>query len=590
MARRGLVIIFTLLGIAVFVSFIGLAAMYFLIGREPSIPSNAVLTMSIGGDLAELPPSDVVAYVRGARTPTVRSIVDDLRKAKVDGRISAVMVKLTGFSTPYWGKLQEIRDALIDFRTSKKPVYAYLEAGGDRDYYVATAADKVFLMPTSPLDLAGMAQYEVFLRGLLDKFGVYPDLHHIGEYKTFSNTFTEKGFTSAHREMDMSMTRDLFDQVIRGVAGGRGKTEPDVRTLIDQGPFLPQEAKDAGLIDDLAYEDQVMGKLREAKPNATRNIDGDDYARLSLSSLGLNRGPRIAVIYFAGAIASGKNGYDPLEGATIGSDTLIDYIRKARKDSSVRAIILRIDSPGGSAAASDAIWRELMLAKKEKADRPIVASMSDLGASGGYYIAVPAEAIVAQPSTLTGSIGIVGGKFVTGGIYEKLGANLDSVSIGKNAEMNSPIRPYNPNELKKVDEQLKAFYDDFVAKVAESRHKTPEEIDRIGQGRVWTGQQAKAIGLVDALGGLDRAVSIAKERAKIPGDSDVELVTYPAPKSFYELLSDQISGNSDSAVIGKWLKANLSSAEFDVLRAARGPAALFRRGEPLALMPVQYLR
>jgi protease-4 len=304
----------------------------------------------------------------------------------------------------------------------------------------------------------------------------------------------------------------------------------------------------------------------------------------------LNRGPRIAVIYFAGAIASGKNGFDPLEGATIGSDTLIDYIRKARKDSSVRAIILRIDSPGGSAAASDAIWRELMLAKKEKADRPIVASMSDLGASGGYYIAVPAEAIVAEPSTLTGSIGIVGGKFVTGGIYEKLGASLDAVSIGRNAEMNSPIRPYNQNELKKVDEQLKAFYDDFVAKVAESRHKTPEEIDRIGQGRVWTGQQAKAIGLVDALGGLDRAVAIAKERAKIAGSSDVELVTYPAPKSFYELLSDQISGNSDSAVIGKWLKANLSSAQFDVLRAARGPAALFRRGEPLALMPVQYLR
>jgi protease-4 len=590
MARRGLAIIFTLLGIAVFVSLFGLAAVYFLVGRQPSVPSNAVLTMSVGGDFAELPPSDVVAYLRGASTPTVRSIVDDLRKAKVDGRISAVMLKLTGFSTPYWGKLQEIRDALIDFRTSKKPVYAYLEAGGDRDYYVATAADKVFLMPTSPLDLTGMAQYEVFLRGLLDKFGVYPDLHHIGEYKTFSNTFTQKGFTQAHREMDVSMTKDLFDQVVRGVASARGKTEDDMRTLVDQGPFLPKEAKNAGLIDDLAYEDQVMGKLREAKPNATRSIEDDDYSRISLSSLGLNRGPRIAVIYFAGAIASGKNGYDPLEGATIGSDTLIDYIRKVRKDSSVRAIILRIDSPGGSAAASDAIWRELMLAKKEKADRPIVASMSDLGASGGYYIAAPAEAIVAQPSTLTGSIGIVGGKFVTGGIYEKLGASLDSVSIGKNAEMNSPIRPYNQNELKKVDEQLKAFYDDFVAKVADSRHKTPEEIDRIGQGRVWTGQQAKAIGLVDALGGLDRAVAIAKERAKIPGNSDVELVSYPSPKTFYELLSAQISGSNDSAVIGKWLKANLSSAEFDVLRAARGPAALFRRGEPLALMPVQYLR
>lgn len=590
MARRGLAIVFTLLGVAVFVSLIGLFALYFLIGREPSVPSNAVLTLTVGGELAEVAPTDVVAYVRGARTPTVRGIVDDLRKAKVDPRISAVLLKLTGFSTPYWGKLQEIRDALIDFRTSKKPVYAYLEYGGDRDYYLASAADKVFLTPSSPLDLTGVATYEVFLRGLLDKFGVYPDLHHIGQYKTFSNTFTEKGFTAAHREMDAAMNRDLYDQIVRGVASARGKSEPDVRRLIEDGPFLPAAAKEAGLIDDFVYEDQAIAKLREARPGATRDIAGDDYARIGLSSVGLNKGPRIAVIYFAGAIASGKNGYDPLEGATIGSDTLIEYIRKVRKDSSVRAIILRIDSPGGSVVASDAIWRELMLAKKERADRPIIASMSDLGASGGYYIAAPAEAIVAEPSTLTGSIGIVGGKFVTGGIYQKLGANLDSASIGKHAEMNSPIRPYSADELKKVDEQLKAFYDDFVAKVAESRHKTPEEIDRLGQGRVWTGQQAKAIGLVDALGGLDRAVALAKERTKIPADSDVELVSYPAPKSFYELLSDQVSGNSQAAAIGAWLKANLSSAEFDLLRTTRGPAALFRRGEPLAIMPVQYLR
>jgi protease IV len=590
MAKRGLAIVFTLLGLAVFVSVIGFLALYLLVGREPSVPSNAVLKLTLGGDLAEVAPTDVVAYLRGARTPTVRGIVDDLRKAKVDSRISAVLLKVTGFSTPYWGKLQEIRDALVDFRTSKKPVYAYLEYGGDRDYYLASAADKVFLMPSSPLDLTGVATYEVFLRGLLDKFGVYPDLHHIGEYKTFSNTFTEKGFTAAHREMDQSMNRDLYDQLVRGVAGARGKNEDEVRKLFDEGPFLPEDAKRAGLIDDVGYEDQVIGKLREARPGATRDIDGDDYAKIALASLGLNKGPRVAVIYFAGAIASGKNGYDPLEGATIGSDTLIDYIRRVRKDSLVRAIILRIDSPGGSAAASDAIWRELMLARKERPDRPIIASMSDLGASGGYYIAAPAEAIVAQPSTLTGSIGIVGGKFVTGGIYEKLGANLDSTSIGRHAEMNSPIRPYNADERKKVDEQLKAFYDDFVQKVADSRHKTPEEIDRLGQGRVWTGQQARAIGLVDALGGLDRAVALAKERAKIPADSDVELVTYPAPKSFYELVSDELSGNSDSAAIGAWLKANLSGAEFDLLRTARGPAALFRRGEPLALMPVQYLR
>lgn len=590
MARRGLAIVFTLLGVAFFISLAGFVALYLLFGRGPSIPSNALLTLSIGGDLAEVAPSDVVSYVSGARTPTVRTIVDTLRKAKVDRRVDAVLLKATGLTTPFWGKVQEIRDALIDFRTSDKPVYAYLEYGGDRDYYLASAADKVFLMPSSPLELTGVATYEVFLRGALDKFGVYPDLHHIGDYKTASNTFTEKAFTAAHREMDISLNRDLYDQIVRGIAESRQHTDAEVRRLLDEGPFLPQTAKQAGLIDDVAYEDQVVAKLREARPGATRDLDGDDYARVELSSLGLNKGPRIAVIYAAGAIVSGKNGYDPLNGATVGSDTLIEYIRRARKDPSIRAIVMRIDSPGGSAAASDAIWRELMLAKDEQHDRPIVASMSDLAASGGYYIAMPAEAIVAQPSTLTGSIGIFGGKFVTGGTYEKLGASIDSTSIGKHAEMNSPVRPYNADELRKVDEQLRAFYNDFVKKAAESRGSTPAAIDRLAQGRVWTGQQAKAVGLVDALGGLDRAVAVAKDRAKIPADSDVELVVYPPRKTLYELITEEFSGGSEVSAIGAWMAANLSSGELETLRGIRGPATMFRRGEALALMPFRFLR
>jgi protease-4 len=391
--------------------------------------------------------------------------------------------------------------------------------------------------------------------------------------------------------MDESLNRDLYSQIVRGVAETRKKTEPEMRALIDEGPFLPEEALRAGLIDDVAYEDEVMQKLRDAKPGTSdRTIDEDDYGRVSVRSLGLNRGPRIAVIYASGAIASGRSGFDPLNGAAVGSETLGEYIRQARKDSSVRAIVLRIDSPGGSAAASDAIWRELMLARKEKPERPIVASMSDLAASGGYYIAMPAQTIVAQPSTLTGSIGIFGGKFVTGGAYEKLGAHIESSSIGRNAEMNSPMRPFNAQELKKVQEQLQSFYDDFVEKVAESRHTTPEKIDQLAQGRVWTGQQAKANGLVDELGGLDRAVALAKQQAKIAADSDVELVVYPPKKSFYELLSEQFSGGSQAALADRWLASNLAAPELEIVRAVRGPASMFRRGEPLALMPFTYVR
>src|SRR5437762_406206 len=498
MARRGFTVLFTVLGIAVFISIAGFALLYMLFGREPAVPSRSTLVLNVGGDLSEMEPADVVGYLRGGKRLTVRGVIDNLRKAKVDTRVRAVLLKPTGFTSPFWSKVQEIRQAVIDFRKSGKPIYAYLEYGGDREYYLATAADKVFLMPSSPLDLVGVATYELFLRGTLDKVGAVPDLHHIGNYKTAVNTFTQKGFTPAHREMDESLNRDLYEQIVRGIADARKKKEEDIRDLIDDGPFMPEDA--------------------------------------------------------------------------------------------LRAIVLRIGSPGGSASASDAIWRELMLARQEKADRPLVASMSDLAASGGYYIAMPAQVIVAQPSTLTGSIGIFGGKIATGGTYEKLGARIESTSIGKHAEINSPVRPYSPEELKKLQEQLQSFYDQFVEKVADSRHTTPEKIDALAQGRVWTGRQAKQNRLVDELGGLDDAIAIAKQRAKIPAESEVELVIYPPRKSFYEIVSDELSGSRDSRAVAAWLTANLSTGELEILRAVRSPLGLFRRGEPLALMPVTFIR
>ena len=588
MARGRFTVIFTVLGFAVFISIAGFVLLYVLFGREPAVASNSTLVLKVGGDLSEVSPTNVVGYFRSTNTSTVRTYVDNLRKAKLDSRVSSVLLKPTGFDSPYWGKVQEIRDAIVDFRKSGKPVYAYLEYGGDREFYLASAADKVFLLPSSPLDLRGIATYQVFLRGTLDKIGAYPDMHHIGDYKTAMNQLTEKGYTRAHKEMDESLNRDLYDQLVRGIADGRKKSEDDVRKLIDQGPFLPEDALRAGLIDDVAYEDQVEDKLK--KGDRLRKIEGEEYARVGGGSLGIGRGPRIGVIYASGTITSGKSGFDPLNGSTLGSDTLIDSIRQARRDSSLRAIVLRIDSPGGSAAASDAVWRELMVARNDRADRPIIASMSDLAASGGYYIAMPAQVIVAQPATLTGSIGIFGGKIVTGGVYEKLGAHIESTSIGRNAEIDSPVRPFNPEETKKVQEQLQAFYDGFVEKVAASRHTTPEKIDAIAQGRVWTGKQAKQNGLVDALGGLDAAVAIAKERAKLPADQDVELVVYPPPKSFYQLLTEQFSGGGEQMAMSAWLSANLSKGELQALRVMRGPLTMFRRGEPLALMPMTWVR
>src|SRR4051812_789986 len=313
MARRRFTLIFTVLGFALLVSMAGFLLLYLAVGREPAVASNSTLVLKVGGDLAEMAPANVVGYLRGAKAVTVRGIVENLRKAKADARVSSLLLKPTGFESPYWAKVQEIRDAVLDFKKSGKPVYAYVEYGGDREYYLASAADRIFLMPSSPLDLSGVATYQVFLRGTLDKIGAYPDLHHIGDYKTASNQLTEKGYTKAHKEMDEALNRDLFSQFIHGVADGRKKSVADIERLIDEGPFLPEDALRAGLVDEVAYEDQVEERLKEAggagkagekskTEGRLRKIDGDEYSRIGASSFGLNGGPRIGVIYATGTI------------------------------------------------------------------------------------------------------------------------------------------------------------------------------------------------------------------------------------------------------------------------------------------------
>ena len=578
--RRGVWLVIVLIVFAVSISAIGMLLIFTAVGREPQVSSNSTLVLRIGGNLNETEPGGVLGQFIEA-PPTVRGVVEMLRKAKTDRRITSVIVKPSG-AAALWGKVQEVRDAVSDFRRSGKPIVAYLEYGGEQEFYLATACDKVFLMPTATLDLTGMASYELFLRGTLDKIGAYPDALHIGQYKTASNTLTEHTYTPAHREMAESLNHDMFEQLVRGIADGRKKSEAEVKSLIDHGPYLPEDALRAGLIDDLAYEDEIDDKVKLA-PGKVTYLEMNDYRGVSAGSLGLNRGPRIAVIYAAGIIASGKSTYDSPSGAVVGSDTLVEYLRKARADNSVKAIVLRVDSPGGSAIASDVIWREVLLTKNQK---PLIASMSDVAASGGYYISMPAHAIVAEPSTLTGSIGVVLTKFVIDGTLKKLGMNMEGVSQGKFAGMYSPVRPFSPEERARMAENMQATYDTFVEKAAQGRNTTPERIDAIGQGRVWTGRQAKEIGLVDELGGLERAVALAKQRAKIAQDTEVELVIYPPKKSFYDIVRDPF-GSGDRATT---LASLLGLGNPKVIQALAAPLQVFRRGEPLALMPNVFVR
>ncbi len=579
--RRGVWVVLVLIVFAVAVSAMGLVAMALLVGRQPQVAGNSSLVLKIGGNLQEMEPAGVIGQLFEA-PPTVRSVVESLRKAKVDRRVTSVIIRPTG-TAGLWGKVQEVRDAIVDFRRSGKPAIGFLEYGGEQEFYLASACDKVFLSPTASLDLTGIASYELFLRGTLDKIGAYPDTLHIGEYKTASNTFTENTFTPAHREMAQSLNADLYDQLIRGLADGRHKTESEIRRLVDHGPFLPEDAIRAGLIDDIAYEDEIDDKVKLSPKGTATFLSEDDYRHTSATSLGLNRGPRIAVIYASGVIASGESNYDTTSGSVVGSDTMLEYLRKARADGSIKAIVLRVDSPGGSAVASDIIWREVMLTRNVK---PVIASMSDVAASGGYYISMPATAIVAEPATLTGSIGVVMLKFVIDGTLKKLGMNMEGVKDGRYADLYSPVKPFTPEERAKIQEQMQATYDTFVEKAAQGRNTTPEKIDAIAQGRVWTGAQAKKLGLVDEIGGLQRALAVAKQRARLSPDSEVELVVYPGKKSFYDLVKDPFGASERTMGLGMLLGIKDGRA----LQTLTAPLRVFRKGEPLAIMPNVFLR
>lgn len=582
---KGLRFVVGFLLVATVVSVAAMVLLYALVSQEPSVPAHATLVISPSGDLPEVQPE----LVFGGGDLTVRAYVELIRKAKTDARIDGILLKPGGINSPFWAKIQELRDAIDDFRTSGKYVYAWLEYGGDREYYLATSADRVFLLPSASLDLVGVASYEVFLRGTFDWIGTYPDFLHVGDYKTAVNTYLEKTFTPAHREMSQSLNRSQYDQLVEAIAESRKKSDEEVRALIDQGPFQPADALRHGLIDEVAYEDELDDFLPELKD--ADYIDAGDYAAVSWERTGVRRRSKVAVINAAGVINSGASGFDPVNGPVVGSDSLVEYIREARADSSIRAIVLRVDSPGGSSTASDVIWRELSISRDKS--RPVIVSMSDLAASGGYYIALGGDAIVAHAGTLTGSIGVYTGKFVLTGSLEKLGANMEATSDGKQAQIFSPDRRFSQEERARIQESMQLVYDQFIERTAAARHMTPEKVDEIAQGRVWTGAQAKALGLVDEIGGLYTAVDLAKQRARIPAAEEVELVVYPPHRSFYEVLTDELSspaGRLRSASASDALLDLLGPRERRALAAVLAPSRLFRSGQVLAHMPYVFVR
>jgi protease-4 len=563
------------------------AVVYSALNNEPDVKQNSVLVLNLGGSLPDYVAEDPVNRFLGRDERSLSGLLLQLRKAKADKRVGAVLLDID-IITSGWGKAEEVRDAVADFRASGKPVYAYMEYGANKEYYVATACDRVYVAPVGELAIIGLAADVMSLRGSLDKLGIYPDFYQIGKYKSAPEEYTQKKMTDAHREAIDALLDDFYARFVAAVAEARHKTESDVRAAIDNAPVRAGDAKQLGLIDDAKYRDEVEADLKKRlgyKDEDKLNLLGEgQYRRVTAESLKLNEGERVAIIYASGAIVSGSSSNGGAFGEQmVGSDTVSRALREAADDKTVKAIVLRVDSPGGTSFASDIIWHAVVAAKAKK---PVVISMGDVAASGGYYVSVGASRLVAEPSTVTGSIGVFAGKPVMKGFYDWIGVNDEYVTRGKYAAMWRETEKFTDDERKKFEGMLNSFYwNDFLPKVAEGRKKDVKDVDAIAQGRVWTGRQAKERGLVDEFGGLDRAVEVAKQLAGIPADRGVRRVVFPAPRTFLDQFFG--TGGDEATVAARKESAAVEALPEDVRRALRYLSVFerVRRGETMAMMP-----
>jgi protease IV len=510
-------------------------------GQSASWAGRSYLYLNLNEEIPEQPPTELPTLLE-RRPPTLRTLVAGLDRAAADSKVTAVVLRVSILPDSGWGKVQELRDAITRFRKSGKPAYAHLEFVGNKEYYLATACTSIYAVPSALLDVTGLRSETTFFGGTLDKLGVQAQFEGVGRYKNAPNQYTEKSFTEPHREQMEALLDSVYEQYVTAIRESRKKSPEEVQAIIDGGPYNAVDAVKAGLVDELLYEDQLQEKMQDAG-----RLSPGRYVRgAGRGGFGLDSRPKVALVYVVGEIVPGESLASPFGGQVAGSDTVAAALRQARRDGDVKAIVLRVDSPGGSGTASDVIWREVILARKEK---PVVVSMGDVAASGGYYVAMGSDAIVAQPGTITGSIGVFGGKFALRGLYDKLGITKEVLARGQHADLFTEYRPWTDDERQKVRSLMVAFYEDFLNRAAEGRKKTRDEVDAVAQGRVWTGTEALHHGLVDRLGGLDVALALAKERARIGADQEVQLVVLPERKGLLEtILERQEDGLGDVRV------------------------------------------
>ena len=485
----------------------------------------------------------IVEYQRssGFFRPKYRTIYafnKEIEKYIDDPEIVGILLEL-GYFGGGWAKTQEMRQQLVKFKEAGKQIVVYMESASNKNYYLASVADKIYLSPSSSLYLTGLTAHMMFLKETFDKIGLDPELEHIGDYKSASDMLTRKDMSDAQKEATDAILDDLFKEFVTAIAEGRSLEVDDVKNLLDEGPFTSQGALDAKLVDKLLYSDQLEDEIKEleegkkkpgfisAKRYAQKQVDEDEWNDL--------RQKAVAIVYGTGGITTGNSSDGGLFGGeSMGSNTIAKAIRNARNDKEVKAIVFRVDSPGGSMLGSELILREVIRCTEGDDKKPIIVSMSDVAGSGGYYVACKADKIVAQPGTITGSIGIIGGKISYHRFQRKIGVNTATLRRGKRSDYSAGYRSFTDEEWEKLRADLKHNYDIFLTHVAEGREQLEDTaaVNKIAQGRIWSGERAKEIGLIDETGGLTLAIEMARRAGGIKDDEKFTVKMYPKPRSF----------------------------------------------------------
>jgi protease IV len=526
-----------------------------VIGKKGRVPSKTILEANFEQTFLEDAPDTPTARLMLNQKQTLRDVVDAIDRGASDDRVVGMIAKI-GAAPMGMAQTQEIRDAVQRFRAHNKFAVAYSETFGEfgpgnGSYYLATAFDHIYLQPSGDVGLTGIIMESPFVKGTLSKLGMTFHGDHRYEYKNALNSLTETKYTAPHKEAMTAIMNSWFNQMKDGICQARQIAPDKFQAIVDAGPYLGKEAVAAKLVDAVAYRDEVYGDVKNKAGDGAELLYLDKY--LSRAGRPHDHGKTIALVFGVGGVTRGLSDYDPVQGSqTMGSDTVAGAIRAAADDKDVKAILFRVDSPGGSYVASDTIWREVVRARQ--AGKPVIVSMGNLAGSGGYFVAMAADKIVAEPGTITASIGVLGGKMLTSGLWDKVGLSWDEVHDGENATMFTGTHDYTPAEWGRFQAWLDRVYVDFTSKVADGRRLPKEKVLEIAKGRIWSGQDAKNLGLVDELGGYDTALKLAKQAAKVPEADDVRIVVFPRAKTLLESMLDRRGpDNSDKEAIGQTL-------------------------------------